>query len=184
MAITTKSALYDYILRQLGAPIVSVEITEDQVYDIISQTVQEFSAFALEGELLKYYKMNVQAPCVLTLDSSVNHILKVSKGGGITFGGYGGAGFVIDYYSLVSTGINLNDAVNSVISLSATRSLLDKYFGDDVSINWNPYKKKLEITEKYDGEIIIEVSQEYVPDAIDHIYDNNWVKRMCVARCK
>ncbi len=40
------------------------------------------------------------------------------------------------------------------------------------------------MTEPYHGFVIIEASQEYVPDAVDYIFDNNWIKRMVVARCK
>lgn len=184
MAINSKQSLADYILRQLGAPLVSVEVTEDQINDIIDMTVQEFSNFALEGELTKYIQMTVSAPCEITMDGNVNNILKVSRGGGTMFAGYGGVGFVIDYVSLISGGINLNDAVASVINLSATRSMLDKYFGDDLSFTWNPYKKKINISETFHGNILMEVTTEYTPDTIDMIFDNSWVKRMSTARVK
>jgi len=184
MAITTKSALKEYILRQLGAPLVQVEVTEDQMDDIINQTVQQFSKFALEGELTKYTKMTISAPCELTVDASCTTILKVSKGGGLTFGGLGGSGFVLDYNSLVSGGIDLKDAIGSVMNLSATRSLLDKYFGDDIHFTWNPYKRKLQITEVFSGNIVIESAHEYIPDAVDYIFDNEWVQRMSVAKTK
>ena len=183
-AITTKDALREYILRQLGAPLVQVEVSPDQIFDIIDATVQEYSNFALEGELTKYLKINVSSPCSIKLDPSVRSIIKVSKGGGITFGGYGGKGFVLDYYSLISGGINVNDAINSTILLSGQRSLMDKFFGDDLTFTFNSNKKKLEVSEVFNGPVIVEMSTEYVPDAVDHIFDHSWIKRMCVARTK
>lgn len=182
--VTSKPLLVEYILRQLGAPLVAVEATEDQIHDIIDSTIQLYSTIALEGELVKYVKMSVSAPCEITLDPAVQSIQKVSKGGGLAFPGLGGAGFVLDYNSLVSGGIDLKDAMGSVVNLSATRSLLDKYFGSDVNFTFNAHKKKMTITEPYGGNIMIEMAVEYIPDAVDYIYDHEWIKKMCVAKTK
>jgi hypothetical protein len=185
MAISTKSALYDYILRQLGAPLVQVEVTEDQVNDIIDSSIQLFSSYALEGELTKYIKMNISAPCTITLSGDVKSIQKVTKGGGLNFAGMaGGGGYVLDYFSLQSMGFSMTDAIGSTLLLSSTRSLMEKFFGHDVTFEFNPNKKKLEVSETYTGPIIIELNTEYVADAIDYIFDNTWIKRMCVAKTR
>lgn len=184
MAITSQESLKEYILRQLGAPLVQVEVSDEQIFDIIESTIQEYSNFALEGELTKYLKMNIAGPCTITMSPEVRSIQKISKGGGITFGGYGGKGFVLDYYSLISGGINMNDAINSTILLSGQRSLIDKFFGDDLTFTFNENKKKIEVSEEFNGPVIIEINTQYVPDAVDYIYDHNWIKKMCTARTK
>lgn len=184
MAITSNEQLKDYILRQLGTPLVRVEVSDDQIADIIDATIQEYSNFALEGELTKYLKMDITGPCSITLDPAVISIQKVSKGGGITFGGYGGKGFVLDYYSLVSGGINVNDAINSTMMLSTQRAMMDKFFGDDLTFTYNENKKKLEVSEVFSGSIVIEMSTQYIPDAVDYIFDHSWIKRMAIARVK
>jgi hypothetical protein len=185
MAISTKSALYDYILRQLGAPLVNVEVTEDQVNDVIDSTVQLFSSYALEGELTKYVKMTISSPCNITLNPAVKSIQKVTKGGGLSFAGMaGGGGYVLDYFSLQAMGFSMNDAIGSTLLLSSTRSLMDKFFGNDMTFEFNPNKKVLEISEVYDGAIIIEMNTEYIADTVDYIYDHTWIKRMCIAKVK
>jgi hypothetical protein len=185
MAISTKSALYDYILRQLGAPLVQVEVTEDQVNDIIDNNIQLFSSYALEGELTKYLQMNIASPCNITLSGDVKSIQKVTKGGGLNFAGMaGGGGYVLDYFSLQSMGFSMNDAIGSTLLLSSTRSLMDKFFGQDVTFEFNPNKKILEISETYHGPIIIELNTEYIADVVDYIFDNTWIKRMCVAKTR
>lgn len=185
MALTSKEALYDYILRQLGAPLVSVEITEDQCYDIIDSTIQQYSNFALDGELTKYIQMSISAPCTITLDPAVQTVQKVSKGGGLgAFASYGGKGFVLDYYSLISGGINMQDAIGSTVLLSNQQAMMDKYFGDDLSFTFNPMKKKIEVSENYSGSILMEITTEYIPDKVDYIFDHSWVKRMAVARAR
>ena len=57
MALTSNEQLKEYILRQLGAPLVQVEVSDEQMNDIINTTIQEYSNFALEGELTKYLKI-------------------------------------------------------------------------------------------------------------------------------
>lgn len=183
--INTLIGLNDYILRQLGSPIVRVEATPEQIEDIINNTIQEYSSFALDGELTKYLQMSVSGPCVITLDPAVSTVQKVSKGGGLSFGNIGGgAGFVLDYNSLVSGGINVNDAISSTILLSAQRSMMDKYFGSDLTYQFNSNKKTIEVSEHFTGNIIVEMTLEYIPDAIDYIYDHTWIKRMSVAKTK
>jgi len=184
MAITTQESLKEYILRQLGAPLIQVEVSDEQMSDIIESTIQEYSNFALEGELTKFLKMEISGPCTITMSPEVKSIQKISKGGGISFGGYGGKGFVLDYYSLISGGININDAINSTILLSNQRSLMDKFFGDDLTFTFNENKKKIEVSENFNGPIILEINTEYIPDEIDYIYNHNWIKKMCIARTK
>jgi len=183
--INSLTGLNDYILRQLGAPILRVEVTPEQISDIINATIQEFSNFALDGELVKYVQMFINSPCTITVAPEVQTIQQITKGGGLSFGSLGGGGgFVLDYNSIVTGGININDAVGTTLVLSAQRSLMEKFFGAELTYVFNRNKKTIDITEKYSGNVIIEMTHEYLADPIDYIYDHSWIKRMSVAKTR
>ena len=44
MALTSNEQLKEYILRQLGAPLVQVEVSDEQMNDIINTTIQEYGS--------------------------------------------------------------------------------------------------------------------------------------------
>lgn len=190
MAITTKEQLKEYILRQLGFPLVRVELHDDNLEDVIAATIQEFTTFAYAGELEDTIILEVDGKGDYQLPDPVTSIIKVSQGslGALAnFGGNYGKGYVPDMWSQQFFTLNPNGVtgiINSIIGISATQSILEKYMGDDLAYNFNPYKKVLRLFEPYSGPVVIHYSYEYIAEDIDYIFDQNWVKRMCVAQSR
>ena len=59
--IQTKQHLRDYILRQLGSPVVNIEITQDQLDDAIDNALELFMTNAFSGVVEKYLTLSVEA---------------------------------------------------------------------------------------------------------------------------
>jgi hypothetical protein len=68
--------------------------------------------------------------------------------------------------------------------ISNTQAILDKWFGDDLYYNFNPHKKVLQLFENYTGHALIHYYYEYPAEENDEIYNQMWIKRMCVAKTK
>jgi len=190
MAINTQVLLREYILRQLGAPSVGVELTTEQLDDCINSTIQEFTQFAYDGELEDTVILDVNGKGDYQLPVTITSIIKVSQGsvGALAnFGGAYGKGYVPDiwsqqFFSLSSSGVT--GIINSIIGISITQSMLEKFMGDDIAWSFSPHKKILRLFEPYAGPIVVHYSHEYIPDATDYIFDQTWVKKMSVAQAR
>ncbi|MCK5537180.1 MAG: hypothetical protein KAI79_10150 [Bacteroidales bacterium] len=188
--INTKDLLKDYILRQLGAPLINVELVEDHLDDVIDATIKEYSSFAFDGELEETVIITVDGSGSYTLPDTIQSVMKVSQGvsaGGLTnFGGNFGAGYVPDIWSeqFFSGSDGITGIMNSIIGVSTTQSMLDTYMGDDLAFDFNAHKKKLRLFEPYSGNLLVYYTFEYLPDSIDYIFDDVWVKKMSVAQSR
>lgn len=183
MAINTRDKLKEYIYAQLGAPLVNVEVHEDQLDFIIDDTIKEFSSFAYDGELVEYIKLDSTGTGEYNISSKVESIQKISKGEGFFFGNSVKDGFVSDAFSELITSA-VGDMVGFAIQTSNSQAMMDKFFGNEINYNYNANKKKLYIFENYIGPLLIEADIEYTPDAIDDIFDHVWIKAMCTAQAR
>lgn len=182
--MNTRDELKEYILRRLGAPLVQVEVSTDMLDDIINDTIKEFSEFAYSTELIQYIKVDCQGMGEYNISKKVQAVLKLSKGEGFFFGNSVRDGFVANWYTDMITN-SLGDAVGSVINLSNQAAMMDKYFGSEINHNYNIYKRKLYIFEDYVGPLLMEAAVEYeADDDGDDIFNQTWVKAMCVARAR
>lgn len=184
MAIDTNAKLQAYILRQLGSPYVTVEVHTDTLNDIIEETIKEFSQFAFEGEVEDSYILNVNGKGVYTLPAETQAILKLSRGSGMSPYLGVGSGLVLSYDMLTSIGVNLGDMISRVVATSAQISMLNQYFGDQLNYSFNYNSKKLTILQPYIGPVLVHIAKEYVPEAIDRIYDHIWIRKMTTARAR
>ena len=187
--INTKDGLIQYIRTMLGEPILRVEVTDDQIEQHIDDTVQKFTEYAygtLEDTVLVEFNGKNEYP----LPDTITNIIKVSKGGSsnlTNFGANYGAGYVPNIWSeqFFSSGSDFTgNIIDSIMSVSSIQSTLEKYFGDDMYINFNPYKKTLKLFEPYVGPAIIHYEYEYLADDIDLIYNHEWVKKYSTALVK
>ena len=187
--INTKELLKEYILRQLGAPILQVELHDDHLEDVIDSTIKEFSEFAYDGELEEAVILQVSGKGDYVLPNDIQAIMKVAQGGTgslTNFGNNFGAGFTPNIWSeqfFAGSG-NISGIIESVVALSSTRAQLDKFFGDDLAYSFNSNRKILRLFEPYSGKLLIYYAKEYIPESVDYIYDQTWVKKMCTARAR
>jgi len=183
--IRTNDDLTDYILRQLGSPIVEVELTSDQIQDCIDYSIKEFSSFAWDGELKETVILNVDGRGTYLLPEFVSTIIKVSSVLG--FQSYG-QNYIPDRWSeqffnaFASNGTG--NGISAIVSLSTTLSLYDKYMQTELNYYFNAYKSTIQILQEFKGNLLIEYSYEYTPDKVDKIYNHQWVKDMSVAKAR
>jgi hypothetical protein len=90
------------------------------------------------------------------------------------------AGFVPNIWSEQFFTGNVSGIMGAVIGISSTRAQLDKFFGDDLMYDFNAFNKKLRLFEPFEGNLLIHYTKEYIPEAVDYIYDATWVKRYAV----
>jgi hypothetical protein len=56
---TTKQGLIDYCLRQLGAPVLEINVADEQIDDLVDDTIQYFNERHYDGVEKMYLKYKI-----------------------------------------------------------------------------------------------------------------------------
>lgn len=189
MRIKTKQQLKDYILSYLGKPIINVEVTDTQLENIISDTIQKYSFKAMAGEDVKTILFTTEDGVRdYVLDDRVQTILALrhtsSFGTSLTVGG----GYVLDASYFV--GSNQLSALNllnmsTMAPVMANLSLIESMFDVPIAHQYNYNTKVLRFFQDVPtNKVMLKVSMEYEPLEYDNIYNNPWVKNYSLAMTK
>lgn len=186
--LNTKEELRNYVKSQLGAPSITIEVTDGQIDEIIDDTIQKFTEYAygtLEGTVVIEFDGSGE----YTMPTAMTNLIKLSKGSTSNITNFGtnfGSGYVPDLWSeQFFTNSLTGDIMPGIIAISNTKAVLDKYFGDDIAFNYNPYKNILQVLEKYEGPAVLHYQYEYIPDDNgDGIFNHEWIKSYTKAKVK
>lgn len=180
--LKTKEDLKKYILEELGSPQLNVELTDSQIYHNIEKAIHKFTTFAYDGELTKYIKFDCQGRGTYYMDPSVEEVITVEESS--VFSVFDLQGFYVDQNLTNFIMSNNQVAVSYLCTLSATRSLLEKFFRHSVAYTFNSHKSTLEIHEDFYAPLLVECACRYIPDEVDKIYDQYFVKSLAVEYCR
>jgi hypothetical protein len=186
--INSKVLLTAYIKSQLGAPTINIEVTDDQIGEIIEDTVQKFTEYAygtLEGSVV----VQINGSGEYDMPNSMTNLIKLSKGSTsnlTNFSANFGSGYVPNLWSeQFFSGSLTGDIIPGIIAISTTKAILDKYFADDIVYNFNHLNKKLQVLENYIGPAIVHYEYEYLAlDENDLVYNHEWIKNYTKAQVK
>jgi len=186
--ITSKTGLRDYIKSQLGSPTINIEVSNTQIDQIIDDSIQKFTEFAY-GTLEDTVIVQISGAGTYDMPDTMTNLIKLSKGstsGLSNFSTNFGSGYVPDLWSnqFFSTSLT-GDIVPNIISISANKTMLDKFFGDDIVCNFNHLSKKLQVLENYSGPALIHYNYEYIAnDSNDLVFNHEWIKAYAKAKVK
>lgn len=173
--ISNPKTLKDFILRTLGAPVVNVEVTEDQIYDCIQRTLDLFGEYHYDGTNKAYavFKLSkAEADSgVLNLSGknvfAVSKIIRTSTGMAMGFGGTpynwfsdmvlsfsgGQAGGCGGFYSPLSP---FSGGMSYFTQLSSYFTMLQDQFSPIPDYWFNEMNGQLQVTGKHnEGDIVV-----------------------------
>lgn len=180
--LRTKEELKTYILEELGHPQLNVELTDSQIYHNIEKAIQKFTNFAYDGELTKFIKFDCKGRGQYFMDPTVEEVITVEESS--IFSVFDLQGFYIDQNLTNFIMSNNQVAVSYLCTLSATRSLLEKFFKHSIAYEFNSHKGILNIFEDFEGPLLVECRCAYIPDEYDKIYNVQWIKEYAVELCR
>lgn len=186
--IQTKQDLIDVTKSQLGYPSINIEVTDTQISEIIDSAIQKFTEYAygtLEGTVIVQFNGSGE----YQMPQAMTNLIKMSKGSTASISNFNanfGAGYVPDLWSeQFFSGSLTGDIIPGILAISSTKATLDKFFGDDIVHNYNPYKNILQVLENYSGPGVIHYQYEYIADPQgDGIFDHEWIKEYVKAKVK
>lgn len=187
--INTLDKLTDYIRRQLGEPIIQVEVTDEHVQDCIYNTIEMFGEYAYQGREDIVLLLDIDTDQkVFILDDRVKAIRNIRQTNNISSFLAVIPGYTISQSNLtlsILSSIDYTDVENMASALSRL-SNLESIFDLSVNYTWNENTKELRILEAINksNTMMIEMSLQYEPKEIDNIYNHPWIKKMAVAKTK
>ena len=186
--INTKQGLTDYVKSQLGSPTINIEVTDAQISEIIDDTVQRFTEYSygtLEGTVI----VEIAGSGEYAVPDTMTNLIKLSKGSTsnmTNFTANYGSGYVPNLWSeQFFSGSLTGDIIPSIIAISTTKAVLDKFFADDIVYNFNHHRKILQVLENYNGPAILHYQYEYLADDdSDLVFNHEWIKAFTIAKTK
>jgi hypothetical protein len=188
--VNTKALLKEYITGTLGAPIITVEITDTQLDNLIDTCIQKFTDFSMGGDTPKIYSFQL-IPGINTyvLDNRVQAVTKVrTRSNSYNFQMPGV--MVITPSEICATAMSPMGSLDmgNISAVMAKMSTLEKFFDVEPNYYFNFNDKVLEFFDTTSSlsynHVIIEAFISYEPKPADMIYNHQWVKEYCVALAK
>ena len=189
MAIpNSRSTLKEYCLRNIGKPVIDINVDDDQVEDRIDEALQYFSQYHYDGVERMYLKYKVTADDVTRMRANVNSFTATDKGsiqdnieleeGTLTTGDTTGDVLLEDGFKVLdetSTGATTTwtEAENYLVVPSSIISVINVFpFSDRSNLNMFDVKYQLRLNDLYDFSstsiLHYEMTMKHL-DFLDHI---------------
>jgi hypothetical protein len=199
--IKSLGKLKQYILRKLGHPVHTIEVTDEQLQDCIDDTLDDFTQFAYSGYTERYVPIKLLAGVQdYVLPYSVFAVLSVNDANMSMIGANMPSNmFSLNQFiaaDLYRPGVAKIDLLGYELINQMTASI-DLIFGKKQTFDFNSVSKILHLHGHVtsDTNTIVQMYQKLELDTTpksvgattyeeENIYDERWVKRMCVARTK
>lgn len=192
MAITTRQQFKDYVLRRLGAPVIDINVDNEQVEDRIDDALIKFRDYHYDGTEHVYYPHVITASDIsnkyITLPESLIGVTRVFD--------------INDSYSAtnlfnVRYQLHLNELFN-ISSVSVTPYImamrhiefLEEVFVGKKPIRFNRHTDKLYVDMSWSEDIvagqyiIIDGYASLDPNTYTDIWDDSWLKKYATALVK
>ena len=189
MAIpNSRGTLKEYCLRNLGKPVIDINVDDDQVEDRIDEALQYFSQYHYDGVERMYLKYKVTADDVTRMRANINSFTATDKGsvqdnieleeGTSTTGDTTGDLLLEDGFKVLdetSTGATTTwtETENYLVVPSSIISVINVFpFSDRSNLNMFDVKYQLRLNDLYDFSstsiIHYEMTMKHL-DFLDHI---------------
>lgn len=192
MAVNSRESLKQYCLRELGAPVIKINVDDTQLEDRLDEAIEYFRQYHYDGAEKVYLKHEITATDITNqwvpvsdLVYGISRVIPLSSGNSIN------NIFNIQYqlrlhdlYNLTSTSLIYYTTAMQHLSL------LDHVLNGHQLIRFNRYKNKLELDAKWgsiivEGQyIIIEAYRALDPEEYVRVYSDPWLKKYTTALFK
>ena len=191
---TTRQELIDYALRRLGAPVIEINIDEDQLEDRIDDALQFYQEYHSDATMRVYLKHQITADDItnkyIVLNDNILNVKRVFP--------IGNSQSSINMFS-VKYQLHLNDIydlsyIGDLMYYEMVQqyvSLLDmKLNGSGEHIRWNRHMNQLHLDVNWETDIkvgdyiIVEAMRIVDPSTYTEVYNDMFLKQYATALIK
>lgn len=197
MKIKTRKDLIEYCLRNLGKPVIEINVSCEQIEDRIDDAIQRFEEEYHDGLVRNFYKHKITATDVqnnyITIPDRIIYLTRA-----LPFNNNGGSLFDLEFQLYDSDVFHLIGGlhggnvtgfdVTSYILTNQYLALIDQKFNSNLNVEFSKYENKVGFHEKNilrEGNwIVLEVYETKDPEDYPRIYNNEFIKKYATALIK
>lgn len=190
---TTRQELADYCLRKLGAPVIEINVDDDQLDDRIDEALQFFQAYHDDAILRVFRKHKITSTDIaneyITLPDSITSVRRI-----LPLGGENGAINMFD----ARYQIHLNDIFDlghmgnlyNYAQIQQYMGTLNMILNGAPQTRFNRHMNRLYLDHDWntdvevDDYVIIDAMEIVDPGAFSDVYNDQWLKRYATALIK
>lgn len=193
---STRDELIDYCKRQLGDPVLEINVDDDQIEDRVDEAIQYYQEYHSDATIRTYVKHLVTADDVsneyITLSSNVLYVSKlfpVSSSFNSSFNF-----FDIKYQMMLNDIADLQNFAGDLAyyeQMQQYLSILDMKLNGHPQVHWSRHQDRLYIFGEFKNKdikageyIVAEVYTLLDPDTHTSIYNDMWLKEYTTALIK
>ena len=188
----SRSTLQDYCLRNLGAPVIEINVDEDQLEDRTDDAIQFYQEFNSDAVIREYIKHEltgadltnnyITVPDTVT---SVVRLLKINSSTGSSLFDMGYHMRMNDIFMLQGLGTQMQEYTQAQQKLS----LVDHLLNSHEHIRFSRHMNRIHMDEGFGelaaGEfIVLEVFSIIAPDTFTDVYNDHYLKKYLTALIK
>ncbi len=189
----TRQEFADYILRKLGAPVIQINVSEDQVEDAIEESLKYFHDYHYDGTEHIYYVRTLQQTDIDTRSIPIPQaIIGVTEVYSLTNSGYPLATNMFDGGYQMALDIAFNMTNGSILSFYLNQQqygLLQNLLVGQTPIRYNRHLNVLHIDGGWKSlavgdNIVVDAYQILDPETNTDIWNDRWLQRYARAKLK
>lgn len=192
MAISTRTEFIDYCLRQLGAPVVEINVAPEQVEDNVTDAVDFFMKYHYLGTIRTYLKHQITASDIANNHIYVpDYILDVVRVIPFSMTAMSGTLAEVQYQAILSDllAITQSDMIGYDMTMRHL-TLLNHLLNPIPVTEFNKYRGYLTFSNGIDGRVkegdwlILECHRLIDPSEFSKAWNDLWLKRYATALIK
>ena len=188
----SRSTLQDYCLRNLGAPVIEINVDEDQLEDRTDDALQFYQEYHSDGVIREYLKHELTSTDItnnyITVADSVTNVvrmLKITATSGSSLFDMGYHMRVNDIFMLQGLGTQMQEYTQSQQKLS----LIDHRLNSEEHIRFSRHMNRVHMDEGYGdlgaGDfIVLEVMSIIDPGTYADVFNDLYLKKYLTALIK
>lgn len=189
--ITSREELKDYCLRRLGAPVIQIDVAEEQVEDRVDDALQYFTEFHYDGVERIYLKHQISQTNIDNKFIDIQDPLVISVNRLIAFSSANINMFDIRYQVRLNDFYNFNNV--SMIHYQITRqhlALLDFLFNNEPTIRFNRKQNRIFVDLDWTADVVLgdfllfDCWRALDPEQWNTVYNDRMLKNLSTAMIK
>ncbi len=188
----SRSTLQDYCLRNLGAPVIEINVDEDQIEDRTDDALQFYQEYHSDAVIREYIKHELTETDItnsyITVSDSVTSVVRMLKITGTTGSALFDMGYHMrmnDIFMLQGLGTQMQEYIQGQQKLS----LVDHRLNSEEHIRFSRHMNRVHMDQGFGdlkaGEfIVLEVFTIIGPDSYTDVYNDHYLKKYLTALIK
>lgn len=191
--INSKQTLIDYILRDLGAPVLKINVDKDQIDDRIDDALNRFWQYHTDGMQRTYYKHVITAPEIaaqqITLPTSVMSVLRVLPLDGQDILSINNLQYVMYITDIMDIRRFNGEGLSAYANTLSYLNTIDNLFNYEKVVEFNVHSNILSMETDWSvitpGQyMLVECYIALDPDMFSSIWSDYWFRRYATALIK